>query len=156
MKKLDAETYLSRLKMLVIVGIIVMIGGRIGYGIPITQAVVGMIFCIIIGLAGFALRDLLPLKIPAIGYIMLIALILTMPYLATADFLLKYLGQSKINFLGTCTPVLAYAGISIGLTIIKLAKAGWKLILVAFVVFLGTFLGSAIIAQVVLKLLGEI
>ena len=105
-------------------------------------------------MVGLALKDMLPLKLPAFAYVSLIALILTMPYLPTSKFILKYTNQ--VNFLGTTTPILAYAGISIGLSITKLAKISWKLIVIACVVFIGTFFGSAIIAQIVLKIQGII
>ena len=68
--------------------------------------------------------------------------------------MLKY--TNEVNFLGTTTPILAYAGISIGLQVLEIKRVGWRLVLVAFCVFLGTFFGSAIIAQIILKLQGLI
>jgi hypothetical protein len=150
----DVEKNIERLKMLILVAIITLIGQNIGFGISLVNAIPGMIIIIIISMVGLALKDILPLKLPAFAYVSLIALILTMPYLPTSKFILKYTNQ--VNFLGTTTPILAYAGISIGLSITKLAKISWKLIVIACVVFIGTFFGSAIIAQIVLKIQGII
>jgi hypothetical protein len=150
----DVEKNIERLKMLILVVIITLIGQKIGFGISPIDALPGMIIIIILSMIGLALKELLPFKLPAFAYVSLIALILTMPYLPTSKFILKYTNQ--VNFLGTTTPILAYAGISIGLSITKLAKISWKLIVIACVVFLGTFFGSAIIAQIVLKIQGII
>ena len=152
--KYDVEKNLERFKMLIIVGIITLVGQKIGYGISPIRAVPGIILCVVIASAAFALKEVVPLKIPAFAYASLIALILTMPYLPTSGFILKYTNQ--VNFLATTTPILAYAGLSIGLQVTKMTKISWKLILVACVVFMGTFFGSAIIAEIVLKMQGII
>jgi len=150
----DVEKNIERLKMLILVAIITLIGQKIGYGISLIDALPGIIIIIVLSMVGLALKEILPFKLPAFAYVCLIALILTMPYLPTSKFILKYTNQ--INFLGTTTPILAYAGISIGLSITKLAKISWKLIVIACFVFLATFFGSAIVAQIVLKIQGII
>ena len=66
-----------------------------------------------------------------------------------AAFISKAAG--KIGFVGLCTPILAYAGLALGKDINLLKKQGLRIILVGLVVFVGTFLGSAIIAEVVLR-----
>ena len=50
----------------------------------------------------------------------------------------------------------AYAGISISDQIRSFLKQGWKMILVGIFVMTGTFVGSALIAHVVLKITGAI
>ena len=54
------------------------------------------------------------------------------------------------------TVILAVAGISIGTRIDDIKKLSWKIVLVAVVVFIGTFFGSAIVAQLILKAQGLI
>jgi putative effector of murein hydrolase LrgA (UPF0299 family) len=51
---------------------------------------------------------------------------------------------------------LAYAGVAIGKDLDDFAKSGWRIVVVACVVFIGTYIGSAIIAQAILKYLGQI
>ena len=154
MAALDWEKLGSQLNMLIIVGIITLIGQQVGFGISPMKALPGMIVIVLIGIAALALKRLVPLKIPAFAYASLIALILTMPWLPTSAPMLKY--TNEVNFLGTTTPILAYAGVSIGLQVLEIKRVGWKLVLVACFVFLGTFFGSAIIAHLVLKLQGLI
>jgi len=146
---------LNEFVVMLVVSIITLIGQRIGYKIPIGKAIPGMIIIIIIAMASLIIKGLMPKsKFPAFAWAMLIALVLTMPFIPTSKFMLNYTNQ--VNFLGTTTPILAFAGISVGMKIAELKKLSWKLVVVAIFVFIGTFFGSAIIAQIILKLQGII
>ena len=74
--------------------------------------------------------------------------------LPTSAVLLEY--TNKVGFLATTTPILAFAGISVGNKIGILKKISWKLVLISLIVFTSTFFGSAIIAQILLTLQGTI
>ena len=50
----------------------------------------------------------------------------------------------------------AYDGNSIGAQVKTFAKQGWTMILIGVFVMTGTFIGSAVIAQVVMMLTGTI
>jgi hypothetical protein len=146
---------LNQLKVLILSAILILIGQQIGFKISIIKAIPGMIVVIIICLAALIIKNYTPkLKFPAFAWASLIALILTMPFLPTSKFILNYTNQ--VNFLGTTTPILAFAGISIGTQVSRLKQLSWKLVIVAFMVFLGTFFGSAVIAEIVLKIQGLI
>ncbi|GAD51346.1 hypothetical protein MBEHAL_0106 [Halarchaeum acidiphilum MH1-52-1] len=85
---------------------------------------------------------------------MIIAFCLSLPYSPVQE---TVVGLTKpINFLATTTPILAYAGLSVALQVQRMREVSWKLILVACLVFLGTFFGSAIVAQIVLSAQGII
>lgn len=62
----------------------------------------------------------------------------------------------KIGMLPTVTPILAYAGVSMGKDWIEFKKIGWKGIVVAIFVMIGTYVGSALIAQLILSAQGII
>lgn len=146
---------LNQFKVMIVVSILILIGQRIGYKMPIGKAIPGMILIIVIGMVGLILKDLMPKSnFPAFAWAMLIALVLTLPFVPTSKFILNYTNQ--VSFLATTTPILAFAGISIGMKVTKLKELSWKLVLVAFATFIGTFFGSAIIAQIVLRLQGII
>jgi hypothetical protein len=132
---------LNQFKVLLLVVIITLIGQRIGYGISTLQAIPGMIIVIVICMA-------------ALTWASLIALVLTMPFVPTSKFMLGY--TKHVSFLGTTTPILAFAGISIGTKVARIKELSWRLILIAFCVFLGTFFGSAVISHIVLKIQGII
>lgn len=145
----------NQFKVLLLVVIITLIGQRIGYGISILTAIPGMVIVMVICMAALIIKDYTPqLKFPAFAWASLIALVLTMPFVPTSKFMLAYTKQ--VSFLGTTTPILAFAGISIGMKVARIKELSWRLVLVAFCVFLGTFFGSAVIAQIVLKIQGII
>jgi len=146
---------LNQFKVIFLVAIITLIGQRIGYGISIGVAIPGMIIIMALGMVALIIKDFTPnLKFPAFAWASLIALLLTMPFMPTSKFVLEY--TKDVSFLGTTTPILAFAGISIGMKVTRLKQLSWKLLVVAIAVFIGTFFGSAIVAQIVLKIQGLI
>lgn len=148
------EFILATLKMLIVVGIIVLVGNRVGYGVSIVAAIPGMLMIIAIGLISLVLAHELPLELPSFAYAIFIATILALPFSPTQAIFLQF--TDRINFLATATPILAYAGLSIALQMDRMKQVGWKLVLVAVFVFFGTFFGSAIVAHIVLSLQGII
>lgn len=152
---LNLKRSLNQLKVLIVVGIMILVGQRIGYGIPVLGAIPGILIIIAIAMVALIIKDLFPaIKFPAFAWASLITLILTMPFMPTSEWFLSYTDQ--VDFLGTTTPILAFAGISVGNKIRKLKELSWKVFIVAIIVFIGTFFGSAIIAHIVLKLQGII
>ncbi len=152
---LKFENTLYQLKMLLVVAILILIGQKIGFNVPVLKAVPGMILVVIVCLVSLMIKDLLPnLKFPAFAWATMIGLILSMPFMPTAKFFLEYTNQ--VNFLGTTTPILALAGISVGNKIPQLKKMSWKILVISLIVFASTYFGSAIIAQIVLKIQGII
>jgi hypothetical protein len=152
---LKLENTLYQLKMLLVVAVLILIGQKIGFKVPILKAVPGMILVVIVCLLSLAIKDLLPnLKFPAFAWATMIGLILSMPFMPTAKVFLEYTNQ--VNFLGTTTPILALAGISVGNKIPQLKKMSWKILVISLIVFASTYFGSAIIAQIVLKIQGII
>lgn len=151
----DMKKLLNQTMILFIVGIMILIGQKIGYGIDIIGAIPGALM--VIGIAVFSLfmRAMTPkLQFPAFAWASLTALILSMPFMPTSEVFLKFTDQ--VNFLGTTTPILAFAGISVGNKILQLKKLSWKVAIVAVFVFVGTFFGSAIVSHIILKLQGII
>lgn len=152
---LDGAKLANQAKLLVVIGIMILLTQRVGYGIGIVQAIPGIILVILISLFALVVRGLLPnVKMPAFAWASLTALILSMPFMPTAEVFLRY--TNEVNFLGTTAPILAFAGISVGDKISKLKSLSWKVLIVAIAVFIGTFYGSAIIAHIVLSLQGII
>lgn len=153
--KINFDKSLNQLKVLIVVGILILIGQNIGYGVPVMAAIPGMLMVIGIAFLSLLIKEAFPnIKFPAFAWASLTALILSMPFMPTADFFLKY--TNEVNFLGTTTPILAFAGISVGNKIEQLKRLSWRVFIVAIAVFIGTFFGSALIAQFVLKIQGII
>ncbi|WP_286935024.1 MULTISPECIES: hypothetical protein [Aminobacterium] len=140
--------------VLIIVAVMTLIGNFVGANTPLLSAVPGMLALVAICMAGVLCAKFIPVRIPSVAYIVTIGCILTYPGFPGSALLSAWV--QKVNFLALTTPILAYAGISLGKDLGMLKKTGWRIIVVSFVVFIGTYVGSAVIAQAVLKLIGEI
>lgn len=136
-----------------IVGIMTLLGNFIGYEVMPVAALPGIMTLMGIVLIGMIIHELLPFKkLPAIAYIGLLAFIMTIPGVPGSEKVVEW--TSEVNLLALTTPILAYAGISIGNSWVDFAKMGWKTIIVGMLVLLGTYLGSAIIAEIILRIQG--
>ena len=114
----------------------------------------GLLILLIISLIGLILAELVPAVHVSI-WITLIGVLLAMPYnTLTGPVVAAQVG--KIGLLPLATPILAYAGVSIDKDWVEFKKIGWRGIIVAFLVMIGTYIGSAIIAQIILKAQGLI
>ena len=160
MKKTDWAVYL---RVLCFSAVFAAIGNWISTmksGAPVTplQAVPGMILLLVITILGQliweGINKVSKKNLPAIAYISLIAIIMTIPGFPGAEFTAASI--NKIGLLPLCTPILAYAGISLGKDLDTFKKQGAAIIAISLFAFLGTFIGSAVIAQLVLKLTGVI
>lgn len=143
--------------LLCVSGIMINVGNALGYKINMVESIPGILILLGIILAGVAIHLAMPGKLksfPIIGWITLVGVLLTVPGSPVSAVIVEQ--TSKINLLATATPVLAYAGISLGKDMAKLKQVGWKIAVVAILVFGGTFLGSAVVAHTVLKLQGLI
>ncbi|MDH6363312.1 hypothetical protein M2139_000268 [Enterococcus sp. PF1-24] len=86
---------------------------------------------------------------PILGWVSLVSLF----FCLISDFFVKAI--SGVDFLSITTPILAFAGISVANSLSDLRKTSWKIAIVAIFVFIGTYLGSSIIAQIGLWLSGK-
>lgn len=146
---------LNQVKVMLVVGFMILIGQWLGYGLSPVKSIPGTLLVLFIAMVALKIRELTPkLVFPAFAWASLMALVLSMPFMPTAKLFLEYTNQ--VNFLGTTTPILAFAGISVGNKVQQLKALSWKVFVVAIVVFIGTYFGSAIVAQVVLQMQGLI
>ncbi len=141
--------------MLLIYGVITVLINTLSYDFGLVESIPGILSLLGITLLGLFMAAILPFNIPAILYISLIGLIASLPMCgALSDFL--YTSTSKISTLALCTVILAYSGVAIGKSWNEFKKMGWKGILITFFVILGTYVGSAIVAEMVLSAQGII
>lgn len=138
----------------VIVAILILVGNFVGYKINPVTAFPGMLILFLIVLVGLWITKIMPGKLPAVVYVSLLGIVLTMPWFPLGNKIAEL--TSQVNFLALTTPILGYAGISMGKDLDSFKKNGFKIIIVSIFVFVGTYIGSAVIAHVVLKLTGQI
>ena len=154
----------TRIKVLVISAIFVSISNAIntykaGAFVSPLRAAPGLIAMVAMVLVGCLMQQLIEshskIHLPTIIYISLIAIIASIPGVSPiADFVNTEF--NKVGLLPLCTPILAYAGISIGKDLDEFKKQGFAIVGVSLCAFLGTYIGSAFIAQLVLKFTGVI
>lgn len=141
-------------KMIIISAILVLLGQWVGKGINPAEALPGIIIVSLVVVLGLFLKHIVPFSFPAFAWVTLLGLIFSLPNTPGSDMFMQY--TNKVDFLATTTPILAFAGVSVGNKIDLLKKLSWKLVIIAMVVFTSTFFGSAIVSQIVLSFQGKI
>lgn len=153
--KINVQRLKKHSLLLIISGILVLLTQKIGMGISIVESIPGMVIIILISIIALIIKDLFPKSIfPAFGWVTILGFLFSMPYNPLSTKFMEYVG--KINFLCITTPLLAFAGLSVGNKIDDLKKMSWKIILISVIVFITIFFACALIAQTVLKLRGDI
>jgi len=143
----------QKIGIIFIIGVIALMGNWVGYGTPPQDALAGMLVVIAVTVAGLAITTYLPLKLPAVVWISLLALLVTSPIFPGHDQLNQATG--KLEFMALATPILAYAGLSFGKDIQEFKKLGWRIVVISLVVYTGTFLLATIFAEITFKLTGK-
>ncbi|MBL4842337.1 putative membrane protein [Thalassospira sp. MBR-102] len=138
---------------LVIVCLVGLVMNTVGPAIPLADGFVGMVVIYLITMVGLLLTRFAPFYLPSVAWISLVGILATLPWTPGSEWIVA---QAKsVNFLALATPALAYAGFAIAKKEIEVAKhSGWKLALVACLVFLGTYAGSVLVAELILRLQG--
>ena len=134
--------------------VIVAIGNVFSVHAPFVDSLIGMLVIVAITFIGLCIGEILPFHIPSIIIICLIGMFLAIPGVPTADFVTHY--ASQVDLTTICAAFLAYVGIALGKDWKEFKRIGWRGILITLIVITGTYLGSAIIAHVILLLSGSI
>ena len=108
----------------------------------------------LICLLGLKIKEVVPLKIPAFAWASLLGTVLAFPFWPWHAWFLNVTGGVGAGVAGTV--ILALTGISIGTKLADLKKISWRIAIVSIFVFCGTFFGSAIVAQIIMKVQGII
>lgn len=108
---------------------------------------------------GYFIFDLLAKKVPklnmpALLYTSVIGIVMSIPGVPFSEVFVAQI--DLFGVLAMCTPVLAYAGVSVGQDLKGFRRQGIAIVCIALIAFIGTYIGSAIISQVVLNLTGAI
>lgn len=142
--------YVEWIVLFLISGLGIALANFVGFEVGFLESLPGVAVLLIIAFLGLVVSKVVPLKLPIVAYVSIIGLLAACPVSPVREFVIESAG--KINFTAPLTMVGAYAGMSISDQIRTFVKQGWKMILIGIFVMTGTFLGSAIIAQVVLSL----
>ncbi|UOE63150.1 hypothetical protein HPB58_15820 [Priestia filamentosa] len=137
----------------IIIGVIAIIGNWIGYEISPIEALPGMMILVGITILGFIINKIIPLKIPIVIWVSLLALFVSSPICPGNNFIVEQ--TEKINFMAIATPILAYAGLSFGKDLKEFRKLSWRIVVISIVVYTGTFVLSTLIAEFGFRLTGK-
>ncbi|PID66349.1 MAG: hypothetical protein CR975_03300 [Gammaproteobacteria bacterium] len=120
-----------------------------GTGVNPVDGFLGMLILYVLSMVGVVIHRYVRIGFPTVAWVSLISVLLTMPFSPVAPFLLDAL--KPLNFLSIVTPVLGYAGLAISQMEVKVFKrSGLKIAIVAMLIFTGTFIGSALVADLLI------
>lgn len=143
----------QKIMILSVIGVIAVIGNWIGYGVSPVEALPGISVIVAVTILGWSLAEHLPFKLPAVVWISLLALLVTSPIFPGNEYLAEVTG--KLNFMALATPILAYAGLSLGKDIESFKKLSWRIVFVSLCVYTGTFLFAALFAEIIFRIQGK-
>lgn len=137
--------FINRLLSWTVVGLMVLIGNRIGHGVPMMEALPGVALILVAVLIGDIVYRGTKRILPAVCWISFVAMAMTFP-------LFPYSAQineltSKVSFLAMITPMLSFAGLSIAKDIPAFRRLGWRIVVVSLLANAGVFIAAAAIAQ---------
>ncbi|MER7082165.1 Protein of unknown function [Saccharopolyspora kobensis] len=110
------------------------------------RSLLGFALVAAVVLAGLGVKKLTGL--PAVAGTSVLAILLTSPISPVAGAVLPLI--EPIEFLAMATPILVFAGLSIGKDVPALKRIGWRIVPVGLTSFAASFLISALIAQALL------
>ncbi|MCQ9616187.1 DUF3100 domain-containing protein [Paenalcaligenes niemegkensis] len=144
-QRIPAIHFGVRLLAWAVVGAMVLIGNRIGYGIPIIEALPGVALIIVAVIIGDLVYHGTRRILPAVCWISLVAMAMTFPLFPFSAEINAL--TSKVNFLAMITPMLTFAGLSLAKDIPVFRRLGWRIVVVSLLANAGVFLAAASIAQ---------
>ena len=148
--------FVQQLGLLLMVSVIIILTNVIGYKMPVKDSIIGVLLLSAISLIGLTISKFMSrfVKLPSMMYVSLLGLLLACPVSPVKDIVVET--TTPVAFLAPATALGAFAGISLGKDLKDFTKMGWKLVLITLFVITGTFIFSALVADVVLKITGAI
>ena len=148
--------FVQQLGLLLMVSVVIILTNVVGYKMPVGDSIIGVLLLSAISLVGLTISNFMSrfVKLPSMMYVSLLGLLLACPVSPVEDIVVET--TTPVAFLAPATALGAFAGISLGKDLKEFAKMGWKLVLITLFVITGTFIFSALVADVVLKMTGAI
>lgn len=148
--KIKREELFDWIIVLLLTSAMVLICNLLGYGIGFIESLPGMAWIVLFTLAGMMVKPFVPIDLPDAAYISIIAILVSMPVSPVSDMVIEQVNQ--INLLAICTPILAYAGVTVGKDWPAFKKIGYKGVIVSLVVIVGTVLSCVILSEIFFRI----
>jgi hypothetical protein len=135
---------------------LILMSNVVGYGVSPAQTIPGLLILCGIAVVGLTISKAMSrfVKLPSMMYVVVLAVLLSCPISPVSESVIAL--TSNVQFMAPTTAMGAFIGISLGKEIKAFAKMGWKYVIITIFVITGTFVFSALIADLVLKVTGVI
>lgn len=136
--------------LLLVAAVMGLVANWVATGVSPMAALPGMAILYVASVIGLALARFMPFYLPSVAWVSLVAILITIPGVPGAAYTTEKV--EALNFLALATPALAYGGLALTRNEFQIARhSGWKIVIVAICVMFGTYMGSVIIADLMLR-----
>ncbi|GAF54239.1 membrane protein [Psychrobacter sp. JCM 18900] len=111
------------LSLLAVICIVLLLSNWVGQGVDPISALPAMLILFACCIAGVLLKEVIPVNVPAIAWISIVAILISLPQFPMSEYVL--VETDKLGVLQLITPVLAYAGFAISQMEVTLFKKIW-------------------------------
>lgn len=135
---------------------LILMSNVVGYGVSPAQTIPGLLILCGIAVVGLTISKAMSrfVKLPSMMYVVVLAVLLSCPISPVSESVIAL--TSNVQFMAPTTAMGAFIGISLGKEIKAFAKMGWKYVIITIFIITRTFVFSALIADLVLKVTGVI
>lgn len=145
----------DQIKTILCIYVLILVGQKIAVGTPLGDMLISAAISFSIVFFAVILKNCIKRPdLPGFAWATLLAFLLTLPVSPLQGVIVEHVG--KLNFMVHVTPLLAFAGISVGDKLHIMRRLSWKLVIVAMLVMASTYFFSALISQTVLRFQGLI
>ncbi|MBM6704722.1 hypothetical protein H6A60_09530 [Sutterella massiliensis] len=139
--------------ILLVTGFLVWIANMEAGSTAFSKSAIGIILMVVITAIG-VLISMLPgfKRLPMVFWVSTCAVVASLPAFPLSAEILSY--TKEVGFLPITTPILAYAGLSLGKDMEGFKHLSWRIVPVALAVAAGSFLCATALAEVMLHLEG--
>lgn len=150
LNKLNRSEVFDWLIVLIISGGFMLIGNVIGYGETYMSSLPGMSWLVLFTFLGFVVQKVIPFELPAVAYISLIAILFSLPISPFSGMVVPQV--ERISLLATTTPILAYAGVSVGKDWPLFKEIGYRGVIVSLLVIINTVLMCVLFSEIFFRI----
>ncbi len=139
--------------ILLVTGVFSWVANLINIHPDLGGSAIGVFFLVLLASIGIFISKL-PFfgKLPMVFWVSIVAVVVSIPGFPGGAFILSYTKQ--VSFIALTTPLLAYAGLSVGKDMEAFKALSWRIIPVALAVAAGSFICATVLAEFMLHLEG--
>ena len=120
---------------------------------PLASSAIGCFVLVVLASIGIFI-SMLPVfnKLPMVFWVSIVAVVVSVPGFPGGEFIMTH--TNNVSFLALTTPLLAYAGLSVGKDMEAFKRLSWRIVPVALAVAAGSFVCATVLAEIMLGLEG--